>query len=435
MQGISSRWLLRTLPWVDVAGGTYRVNRRLTLTIGSGRVQVVPDGADGPRVVPGSLRELPMLRDFADDGPLAALAARFVAREFQAGEVLVEQGSPVTEVLVIAHGRLDRLGVGKYGGVEVVGVHAGGDHLGDDALLSDDPRWAHTLTASTAGTLLALPWAAVHQVRADDASLHAHLTDYLATVRQPSNRKGEADIALAAGHEGEPALPGTFVDYELAPREYPLSLTQTVLQVHTRVADLYNEPMNQLDQQLRLTVEAIREREEWELVNNREFGLLHNTAYDQRISTRTGPATPDDMDLLLSMRRGTKMFLAHPRAIAAFFSECNKRGLYPDNVTVNGRQLPAWRGVPLYPCGKIPVVGGHTSSILAMRTGEDDQGVIGLHQTGIPDEYAPSLNVRFMGIDTKAVASYLVTAYYSVAILVPDAIGILENVDIATPRG
>ena len=29
MQGISSRWLLRVLPWVQVSGGTYRVNRRL----------------------------------------------------------------------------------------------------------------------------------------------------------------------------------------------------------------------------------------------------------------------------------------------------------------------------------------------------------------------------------------------------------------------
>jgi hypothetical protein len=66
-----------------------------------------------------------------------------------------------------------------------------------------------------------------------------------------------------------------------------------------------------------------------------------------------------------------------------------------------------------------------------MRTGEEDQGVIGLHQTGIPDEYQPSLSVRFMGINEKAIMSYLVSAYYSAAVLVPDALGILENVEIA----
>ena len=70
------------------------------------------------------------------------------------------------------------------------------------------------------------------------------------------------------------------------------------------------------------------------------------------------------------------------------------------------------------------------TAILALRTGEESQGVIGLHQTGIPDEYQPSLSVRFMGINEKAVISYLVSAYYSVAVLVPDALGILENVEI-----
>jgi hypothetical protein len=36
-----------------------------------------------------------------------------------------------------------------------------------------------------------------------------------------------------------------------------------------------------------------------------------------------------------------------------------------------------------------------------------------------------------MGIDEKAIMSYLVSAYYSAAIMVPDAIGILENVEVA----
>ena len=80
---------------------------------------------------------------------------------------------------------------------------------------------------------------------------------------------------------------------------------------------------------------------------------------------------------------------------------------------------------------KIPISDTHTTSILAMRTGEDDQGVIGLHQTGIPDEYQPSLSVRFMGISEQAIMSYLVSAYYSAAVLVPDALGILDNVELS----
>ena len=34
MQGITARWLLRFIPWVDVSGGVYRVNRRLSYALG-----------------------------------------------------------------------------------------------------------------------------------------------------------------------------------------------------------------------------------------------------------------------------------------------------------------------------------------------------------------------------------------------------------------
>ncbi|MBU3865909.1 Crp/Fnr family transcriptional regulator, partial [Streptomyces sp. 4503] len=230
---------------------------------------------------------------------------------------------------------------------------------------------------------------------------------------------------------GEPVLPGTFVDYELAPREYELSVAQTVLRVHTRVADLYNEPMNQVEQQLRLTIEALRERQEHELVNNREIGLLHNADLSQRIHTRGGPPTPDDLDALLAtVWKDPGLILAHPRAIAAIGREFNSRGLSPQPTEVNGHAMPAWRGVPIFPCNKIPVSRSGVTSILVLRTGEENQGVIGLHRTGIPDEYQPSLSVRFMGISEQAIISYLVSAYYSAAVLVPDALGILENVEI-----
>ena len=216
-------------------------------------------------------------------------------------------------------------------------------------------------------------------------------------------------------------------------REYELSVAQSVLRVHSRVADLFNQPMNQVQQQLRLTIEALRERQEHEMINNADFGLLHNAEYAQRIQTHSGPPTPDDLDELLSRRRSTRFIFAHPRAIAAFGRECNRRGLYPSSVEVEGAGVPAWRGVPIFPCNKIPVTGDRTSSIIAIRTGEEDQGVVGLHQVGIPDEFEPGLNVRFMGISDQAIMSYLVSCYFSAAVLVPDALGVLENVEVSGP--
>ncbi len=291
--------------------------------------------------------------------------------------------------------------------------------------------WDFTARATTAVTLLALPETAYRAV----ADQYEHLRTHVASQNGSrngfkTNKVGEKLIELSAGHHGEAVLPGAFADYELKPREYELSVAQTVLKVHTRVADLYNQPMNQTHQQLRLTVQELRERQEYELVNNPEFGLLHNTDFDQRIQTHCGPPTPDDLDDLLSMRRGTQYLFAHPKAIAAFGKECNKRGLSLGHVEVDGHHIPAWRGVPILPCGKIPLTEQHTSSIIAVRTGEDNEGVIGLYQTGLPDEFEPGLNVRFMGIDERAIISYLVTAYYSAAVLVPDAIGVLENVEV-----
>jgi CRP-like cAMP-binding protein len=433
MQGITSRWLLRTLPWVEVNGGTYRVNRRLSYTVGDGRIEFVQDGAD-VRVIPRELGELALLRGFEDVEVLTAIADRCVQRDFRAGETLVERGRPAEQFHMIAHGRVSQTSVGQYGDEFAVAVLGDGDRFGDGALLDAEARWDYTATAETSGTLLTLSRADFAAVLSAAPSLQAHVQEFSSRLRQPQNHRGEAEIAMSAGHSGEPALPGTFVDYELKPREYELSVAQTVLRIHTRVADLYNEPMDQTEEQLRLVIEALRERQEHELINNREFGLLHNADFKQRIQTHSGPPTPDDLDELLCRRRGSKFFLAHPRTIAAIGREFNARGLYPNHVDLGGQQVPAWRGVPILPCNKIPITKENTSSVLIMRTGEDNQGVIGLRQTGLPEEYEPGLSVRFMGIDDKAIISYLVSTYYSAAILVPDALGVLENVQIARSR-
>ncbi|QYX77588.1 family 2B encapsulin nanocompartment shell protein [Streptomyces akebiae] len=433
MQEISSRWLLRTLPWVNVQGGTYRVNRRLTYAVGDGRVTFVKTG-DQVAVIPAELGELPALRTYEDIDVLGELAQRCEQREFTPGDVLAEFGSRAEEVFLLAHGKVEKIGTGPYGDDAVLGVLADGAYFGEQALLDPDAIWEYTARAVTACTVLVLPRQAVEQLAERAETLSEHLQEQRSIPSQRTNKYGEKEIDLAAGHSGEPDIPHTFVDYEAAPREYELSVAQTVLRIHTRVADLYNQPMNQTEQQIRLTVEALKERQEHELINNREFGLLHNCEYDQRLQPHDGVPSPDDLDELLCRRRGTKLLLAHPRAISAFGRELNKRGLVPETVDIAGNRIPTWRGVPIYPCNKIPVTEARTTSIIAMRTGEEDQGVIGLRAASIPDEIEPSLSVRFMGINEQAIIKYLVTAYYSAAVLVPDALGVLENVEIGRWR-
>jgi hypothetical protein len=247
------------------------------------------------------------------------------------------------------------------------------------------------------------------------------------------NKVKDADnVVVDCSSRDEKTLPSTFVDYVENPREYNLSAVNTVLDVHTRVSDLYSKPYNQISEQLRLTIEIVKERQESELINNKDYGLLNSIAPAQHIKTRKGAPTPDDLDdLITKVWKEPGFFLLHPLAIAAFGRECTRRGVPPPTVSLFGSQFLTWRGIPLIPSDKVPVVNGKTKIIL-LRTGESRQGVVGLYQPGLPGEQSPGLSVRFMGINNKAIASYLVSLYCSMAVLVDDAIAVLEDVEIGT---
>lgn len=245
-------------------------------------------------------------------------------------------------------------------------------------------------------------------------------------------------VEVICGQKDEKALPETYVEYEEKPREYTLSAISAVLDVHTRVSDLYSNPHDQVREQLRLMIENVKERQESELINNNDYGLLKNVPASQRIQARRGAPTPDDLDeLLTKVWKEPSFFLAHPRAIAAFGRECTRRGVPPPTITLFGTPFVTWRGVPLVPTDKLQLEGsgrakepGGKTTILLLRVGERKQGVIGLFQPGLPGEQTPGLSVRFMGISSKALASYLISLYCSAAILVDDAIAALDDVEV-----
>jgi hypothetical protein len=242
--------------------------------------------------------------------------------------------------------------------------------------------------------------------------------------------KNPQDVQVTCTQRDESELPNTFVDYEEAPREYFLNAVSTVLDVHTRVSDLYSSPHDQIKEQLRLTIETIKERQESELINNPDYGLLASVAEEQRIFPLTGAPTPDDLDeLLTKVWKEPAFFLTHPLAIAAFGRECTRRGVPPPTVSLFGSQFLTWRGIPLIPSDKVPVADGKTKIIL-MRVGDKRQGVVGLFQPGLAGEQSPGLSVRFMGINRNAIASYLISLYCSLAVLTDDALAVLDDVEV-----
>ena len=257
------------------------------------------------------------------------------------------------------------------------------------------------------------------------------------------NRVKEGNTPLEVLCNSKPksdTIPQGFIDYEEKPREYILNSISTIINVNTQVADVFSSPYDQTKEQLALAVESLRERQESQLINNDDYGLLKNVADSQRIQPHNsvGAPTPDDLDELISkVWKEPSFFLAHPRAIAAFERECTRRGVPPVTANINGGTFIIWRGIPLIPSDKMLVDGlknpksqSGKTNILLIRTGETKRGVIGLYQTGLQGEHSRGLSIRFRGIDDKGVASYLLSLYCSAAILADDAIAVLEDVEV-----
>jgi hypothetical protein len=445
----SPRWLLHMLPWLNVPGGVYQVNRRRIVLRQSNRIAT--SFIDDKAVLePGALRGLSLLRS-GDENLLNAISASLVEERRGAGEDIYKEGDTGEKFYIIVRGKVEITTTDAHGEKLRLALYGDGDFFGETALLND---WRHTTTAQTLipSVFLTLERSRFRALLEGSEELRTAF-ETLTRLREEGglkhNESGEAGVDIASYHEGEePELQRTFVDYEELPRQYQLQTIQTVIRLHTRITDLYNNVYDQLREQLRLTIQAIKEREESEIINDPEYGLLSAAVPSMRIRTRSGPPTPDDLDdLLAHVWKEPAFFLAHPRAIAAFGRECTRRGVPPPTVNMFGSPFITWRGVPLVPSNKLPInrsVGARIphvtnrdvegtaglTSILLMRVGEQKQGVVGLHQTGLPGEQMPGLSVRFMGIDNYSTASYLVTLYFSTAVLTEDALGILENVEV-----
>jgi CRP-like cAMP-binding protein len=432
---VTPRWLPTLLPWVTVEAGTYRVNRRRRVASEARPMHI--DVSD--RLQPQELRALPFLKRM-DDAFLEAMTSRLAIEMSDPGQQVVQEGTAGDAFYILAEGKVEVHRRGIHGEKLRLAILGPGDYFGEESLLNGMPRNA-TVEAITPCAFLRLSRADLNALLERSPELREVLAQsaQARSVRR-HNEFGEQFIDIRSRHHGEVDLPQTMADYEEEPREYSLEAIQTILRVHTRISDLYNKPIDQLQEQIRLTTNELKERQEWEMINHPDVGLLNAVAPSMRIRPRGGVPTPDDMDDLLALVwKKPAFFLAHPRAIAAFGRECTRRGVPPPTVQLLGSPFLTWRGVPIVPSDKLAVQGrsrsnqGHgTTSILLMRVGEHEKGVVGLHQPGIPGESegSPSLSVRFMGINTKAVSSYLLTLYFSVAVLTEDALASLDGVEV-----
>ncbi|MDB5385707.1 MAG: mmpI 2, partial [Planctomycetaceae bacterium] len=340
MMSITPRWMLSLLPWVQVNGGTYRVNRTKVELTKAERIGVDVSGnvASFP---PEALRGVPLFSGLPE-AIIARMANRFKTEEVSLGNKLIVEGEDRSKFFIIAQGQVEVLSKGIHGSNLRMALLTEGEFFGETELISDRPSEV-TIRTITPCILLTLSRKDLDSVLSELPNLNEDFQKAIVEhqeLRSTVNRYGERNIDLVSGFAENVEIPETFVDYSANPREYSLSAVQTVVRVHTRVSDLYNDPFNQLEEQMRLTIEGIKERQEWELINSKKFGLINSVDPAMRISTRYGAPTPDDLDELLALVwKKPAFFLAHPKAIAAFERECTWRGVPPVTANLFGTQV------------------------------------------------------------------------------------------------
>ena len=438
MGSITPRLLLKLLPWTQVENGTYHVNRTKVELKKADRIAIqFINGVAS--FTAEDLRQIPLFASI-DEEIVSDLAHNFAPVEVLRGKNLITQGKDKQKFFIVASGQAEVISTGSHGEELRIALLGAGEYFGETDLLSAANSTV-TVRSLTNSTFLQLETSVLKKLIKEKPNFREQfnnaVNDHL-RLKATENDNGEKHIDIVSGHEENNIIPETYIDYNENPTEYSLDTLQTVVRIHTRVSDIYNDPFNQVEQQLRLSIESIKERQEWELINNKKFGLLAQAAPGYKISTRYGAPTPDDLDELLSLVwKEPAFFIANPRAIAAFERECTWRGVPPVSIDMFGTKVITWRGVPIIPSDKVEIKGQYltnrrvgTTDIILVRTGEKEQGVVGLHQTGIPGEIAPSLSARLMGLDQYGVASYLLTKYFSLASLTDDAIAVLENVEV-----
>jgi ATP-binding cassette subfamily B protein len=143
------------------------------------------------RVTPQRLRQIPLFAP-VDDTILAALAARFVSRACQPGEVIIRQGEVADTFFIVVRGSVE-IAVSVADGQERrIDTREDGDFFGEIGLLRDVPRTA-TARALTPSLLLTL-------TREQFQDLLAMAPELRAVVeREAMDRIQRVDLSGAAG--------------------------------------------------------------------------------------------------------------------------------------------------------------------------------------------------------------------------------------------
>ena len=128
MGSITPRYLLKLLPWVHVASGTYRVNRTKVELKKADRIEIdYREGQASFRTE--ALKHIPLFSTL-DENILERIADRFTTEEADLSSNLILEGEDRHKFFIIAHGQVEVLSKGLHGEELRIALLSEGEYFG-----------------------------------------------------------------------------------------------------------------------------------------------------------------------------------------------------------------------------------------------------------------------------------------------------------------
>ena len=242
MGSITPRLLLKLLPWVQVSGGTFRVNRTKVELRNNDRLPIqYVNGV--PSFTAKDLKAIPLFSEF-DDEILNRLVSSFEAKEVDVDKLFVEEGKDKQRFFIVASGQAEVISKGSHGENLRIALLGDGEYFGEADLL-DEQESTVSVRAITPTVFLGLKLKElikfIKEVP-DFRETFNKAVDKQLRLKASVNDNGEKHIDLVSGHEEDNIIPETYIDYEENPTEsYPRQRSlQQSLQPTGRTASLVN---------------------------------------------------------------------------------------------------------------------------------------------------------------------------------------------------
>jgi hypothetical protein len=129
MMSITPRYLLRLLPWVQVDGGVYRVNRTKVELAKAERIAVDFDNQTAS-IPAHALRSVPLFSRLPDS-ILERMVGYFRTESVPIGNKLLVEGEDGSKFFIIAQGQVEVLSKGVHGSNLRVALLTEGEYFGN----------------------------------------------------------------------------------------------------------------------------------------------------------------------------------------------------------------------------------------------------------------------------------------------------------------